>query len=366
MTALKWVTLSTELPNIGRPFGLNVIYVLDERLRPVPLGCVGELFIGGPQVARGYLGAPEQTAKAFVSDPFRPGSIMYASGDLVRMSPVDYSITYLGRRDTQIKIRGLRIEIGEIEAVLKEASTDIANAVVIKVDTGNESLVAFLEYSLHMETDDVSIVHEDQQVVASLKQAARQRLAPYMVPTVYVPLTRFPLASSGKLDRKALTAFFYAHQDEIRDLRLDFEELPSVEAPRDELQATLRTLWASILNIGEELLSIDVDFFAVGGDSISAIRLASAARDAGIHLQTTDIIQNPTIVEMARIARTAVMDYKFDDDETPSVTLDQMNPEDLTLLDIDKTRLDVFQKQLLSKHGLLPTYVYISFHNAVD
>jgi Non-ribosomal peptide synthetase modules and related proteins len=144
--ALTGVTSSTQGSNIGYPFGLNAIYVLDEHLRLTPLGCVGELFIGGPQVARGYLKNPEQTAKVFLDDPFRPGSTMYATGDLVRINPVDGSFTYLGRRDTQIKIRGLRVEIGEVEAVLKASSAVITNAVVIKVDVGRESLVAFLEY----------------------------------------------------------------------------------------------------------------------------------------------------------------------------------------------------------------------------
>lgn len=350
------VTSSTGLSNIGRSFGLNVTYILDERLRPAPLGCIGELFIGGPQVARGYLGAPEQTAKVFVNDPFRAGSIMYASGDLVRMSPVDHTITYLGRRDTQIKMRGLRIEIGEIEAVLKEASTVIANAVVIKVDIGKESLVAFVEVSSHTETDAVVIVHEDHHLdvplIASLRHAARQRLPPYMVPSIYVPLNRFPLSSSGKLDRKALGAFFYAHQEEIRDLPLDSEQLSSLEVPHDELQATLRSLWASTLNLKEDLLGIDDDFFVVGGDSISAIRLASAARDAGLSLPVTDIIRNPTIRKIAQIVRSAVPSDDYDDDETPTITLDRMAPKDLTLLSLNEDELNSLRNDLLPKYGL--------------
>lgn len=357
---MRQVTPSTEVSNIGRPFGLNFIYVLDESLRPVPLGCIGELFIGGPQVARGYLSAPEQTAKVFVNDPFRPGSIMYASGDLVRMSPVDYSITYLGRRDTQIKIRGLRVEIGEIEAVLKASSTDISNAAVIKVDAGSESLVAFLEYSPSPDsTDSVAIVHENEQfigtLVASLRRAAQQRLAPYMVPTVYVPLNRFPLSSSGKLDRKTLTAFFYAHLEEIRDLRLDselFATLSSLEMPQDELQATLRTLWASILNLRENLLSIDDEFFLVGGDSISAIRLAGAARDAGLSLPVTDIIRNPTIRRMAQIVQSVIPNNDYDDDETPTVTLDEMSPQDLTLLNVNQDEFEYLRNDLLARSGI--------------
>lgn len=353
---MKRVTSSTGLSNIGRPFGLNVLYALDERLRPVPLGCIGELFIGGPQVARGYLGAPEQTAKAFISDPFRPGSVMYASGDLVRMSPVDHSITYLGRRDTQVKIRGLRIEIGEIEAVLKDASPDVANAAVIKADTGSESLVAFLEYPSVPGTDDVVIVRDDQQfigtLITSLRRAVLQKLPPYMVPSIYVPLNHFPLSSSGKLDRKALSSFYYTNHEEIRDLQLDSEQLSSLELPHNELQATLRSLWATILNLKESLLGIDDDFFIVGGDSISAIRLASAARDAGLSLPVTDIIRTPTIRKMAEVVQSATSSDDYDDDETPAVTLDKMSPEDLTLLNIDFVALNSLRNDLLPKYNL--------------
>lgn len=362
MTALVGATPSTDVSNIGRPFGRNVIYVLDDRLRHVPLGCIGELFISGPQVAHGYLGDPEQTAKYFVNDPFRAGYTMYASGDLVRMSPIDYSLTYLGRRDTQIKIRGLRVEIGEIETVLKTASLDVINAAVLKVDAGHESLVAFLELSSDTAPKEMAIVQGDANylsaLIATLVKTVSQKLPSYMVPALYVPLNRFPLTSSGKLDRKYLGTFFYSHQQEIRDLRYGSELFPRLvpfEGPQDELQAMLRSIWASTLNLNEDSLSINDNFFAAGGDSISAIRLASLARDAGIYLQPTDIIQHPTIRSMAQIVQSAVPDHDYDDDETPSSTLDRISPEDLTLLDVDQHRLDMLRNELLPAHGLSPT-----------
>ena len=128
--AKKNVTKATEVLNIGHRLRHNVLYVLDERLRPVPMGCVGELFIGGPQLTGGYLNNPEQTAKVFIGDPFRPGYQMYATGDLIRMNPNDESFTFIGRRDTQIKIRGLRVEIGEIEAVINSTSNAIAKRTI--------------------------------------------------------------------------------------------------------------------------------------------------------------------------------------------------------------------------------------------
>jgi non-ribosomal peptide synthetase component F len=140
--ALEHIRTSTQGSNISHVFGLNILYVLDARLRPVPLGCSGELFIGGLQLSRGYLKNPEQT---FVDDPFCPGDTMCATGDLVHMSPTNGSITYLGHRDRQIKIRGFREEIGEIE-VLKAASKLIVNTVILKFNIRHDTLAAFLEY----------------------------------------------------------------------------------------------------------------------------------------------------------------------------------------------------------------------------
>ncbi|KAF8581319.1 acetyl-CoA synthetase-like protein, partial [Ramaria rubella] len=354
--ALRDVSSSTDCSNIGHSFGLNAVYHLDERLRPVPLGCVGELFIGGPQVARGYLQNPEETAKAFVPDPFRPGSTMYATGDLVRMSPVDGSLSFVDRRDTQIKIRGLRVETGEIEAVLKATRTAITNAVVIKVDVGHETLVAFLEYGSDVNTEDVTIVDDEAvgEIVASLRHAIRQKLPSYMAPTMYVALNRFPVASTGKLDRKALKTYFHLHEPTIQ-ASIANAAGGSVDvdaALLTETQLAVRSLWASILRIREAPLRIDDDFYTMGGDSISAIRLASAAREAGLHLPATDIIRNPTIRAMAKIAESAVVDHEFDDDEAPSVTLDEMRPEDLTVLTVDEAHLDFLRVKLLPDHGL--------------
>ncbi|KAF8587754.1 acetyl-CoA synthetase-like protein [Ramaria rubella] len=365
--ALKDVTSSTEGSKIGWGFGLNALYVLDEFLRPVPLGCTGELFISGPQVARGYLNNPAETAKAFVSDPFRPGSIMYATGDLVRMSPDDGSLTFLDRRDTQIKIRGLRVETGEIEAIIKATSKVITNAVVLKVDVGRESLVAFLEYPSDYETEDVTIVRDDglDPLLASLKHAVRAKLPNYMAPTTYVALNRFPRASSGKLDRKALKEYFYLHEAALQESAVNADGSTFVEHDANaplltELQTTIRSLWARILRIAEASLHVDDDFYIVGGDSISAIRLASAAREAGLHLLATDIIRNPTIRAMAQIAESSAVNHDFDDDDTPSVTLDQMSTSDLTLLTLDQAQLDSLRENLLPQHGLSARLVILS------
>ncbi|KAF8584766.1 acetyl-CoA synthetase-like protein [Ramaria rubella] len=359
------ITSSTEGSNIGWCFGVNVAYVLDERLRPVPLGCAGELFLGGPQVARGYLNNPKETSKAFIDDPFRPGSTMYATGDLVRINPVDGSFFYMGRRDMQIKIRGLRMETGEIETVLKAASDLITNAVVLKVNIGNDTLVAFLEYpsDLGHFGAEPTIVRND--IVASmlpvLRDAVRRKLPSYMAPGHYVVLNRFPLSASGKLDRKALGNFFYVHEQEIReqyaDSRTSSDNLQARAPPRNKCEASLRSLWALALNLNEDTLAIDDDFFTVGGDSISAIQFASAAREAGISLQATDVIENRTIRAMAHVAESAVTNHDFDDDDIPPVGLNRMHPNDLTLMHLDQAAFDVLRNDLLPKHGLLPSDV---------
>jgi aryl carrier-like protein len=365
---LTRVTSTTECSNIGHPFGLNTIYILDNRLRLVPLGCVGELYIAGPQVARGYLNDPEQTAKAFVDNPFHHGSIMYATGDLARMSPVDRSITYLGRRDSQIKIRGLRVEAGEIESILKATTEIITNAAVLKVDIGHESLVAFLEYpSDTIESEELTIVLDDGlgPLLVALKNVVRRKLPSYMAPTNYVALNRFPLTSSGKLDRKALEAFFYLHESSIRNLEseetgygIGYQDVsdPS-NVPQTEVEAEIRSLWASVLRLNEGSLNMEDDFYASGGDSVSAIRLARAAREAGLQLPATDIIRNPTIRAMAKIAETTVLNHEFDDDDTPSMSLDLMAPHDLTLLDIDSAGLERLKEELFEKHGLSARFV---------
>ncbi|KAF8572689.1 acetyl-CoA synthetase-like protein [Ramaria rubella] len=357
VTALRGVTSSTECSNIGWGFGLNSVYVLDERLRPVPLGCVGELFIGGPQLARGYLNNPTETTRVFLSNPFLPGAVMYATGDLVRRSPQDDSITFLDRRDTQIKIRGQRVEAGEIEAVLQATSNSITNAAVIKVNAGHDALIAYLECPSDVPGSDIVISQNDSlaSLLPSVKLAVRQKLPVYMAPAMYVVLNRFPLTSSGKLDRKALVEFFEAHMEEIctHDTNTSTGPIESTVLPHTESQALIRSLWASVLHVNERSLSIDANFYVSGGDSILAIRLATLARQAGLSLLPTDIIRNPTIRAMAEIASAPSVFYEFVDD-TPSVTLELMTPTDLTLLNLDSEELDVLRNDLLPKHGLSP------------
>jgi hypothetical protein len=329
---------------------------------------VGELFITGPQVARGYLNDPEQTSKVFVDNVFRPGSLMYATGDLVRASPSNFSINFLGRRDSQIKIHGLRVEVEEIENILKATSESITNAAVLKIDIGHDILVAFLECPPDARAEkEMIIVHDDGvgPLIASLRYAVRRKLPSYMAPAIYATFNRFPITTSGKLDRNSLRTSFYSHEKEIRDIESTTNRLHEIEddvdhrtTPQTELQGTIRSLWASVLRIDECSLGMDDDFYSVGGNSISAIHLARAARVARLHLPVIDIIRNPTIRAMAHIASSSLLDHdNRDDDDTPSNNLAEMAPHDLTLLDTDDAGLNRLKDELLHKHGLSPRSV---------
>ena len=296
---MKRVTPTTEGSNIGHAFGRNFIYILDEQYRLVPTGCVGELFISGPQVARGYLHNEEQTAKVFVNDPFRPGSTMYATGDLVRMNINDRSIIYLGRRDTQIKIRGLRVEVGEIEHVLKAASSTVVNAAVIKVNNGHEELIAFLECAVDDDESYATAIRmmHDETLIASLKTAATRRLPSYMVPSRFVVLNRFPLASSGKLDRKALESFFHAHK-----------QLVSAQHGHDVVankattaaEKKIMKLWQNVLKMKEDI-DVHATFADMGGDSVGMMRLSGLAFKKGIPLTIADQLERTTIHEQSAL-----------------------------------------------------------------
>ncbi|HEX4714677.1 MAG TPA: amino acid adenylation domain-containing protein, partial [Ktedonobacteraceae bacterium] len=278
--ATACITLSEPLweeqtPPLGHPISNTQIYILDRGLRPVAPGIAGELYVAGTGLGRGYLKRPGLTAERFVGNPFgAAGTRMYRTGDLARWRR-DGVLEYLGRTDFQVKIRGFRIELGEIEAALLN-HPEVAQAAVIARD---KRLIAYV-----VPTTDNTIDSTE------LRQQITQKLPDYMVPAAIVVLDRLPLTPSGKLDRNALPDAQFSSRAEGR-------------GPGTEREEILCRLFAEVL--GLERVSVEDNFFQLGGDSILSIQLVSRARRAGLVLTARDIFQHQTIEVLARVASQA-------------------------------------------------------------
>ncbi|CAJ3765793.1 D-alanine--poly(phosphoribitol) ligase, subunit 1 [Burkholderia pseudomallei] len=276
-----WSTVrrvTTPVVDIGGPLANTQVYVLDERLRPAPIGVAGELYIGGAGVARGYLNRPELTRERFVDDPFRRGGRLYRTGDLARRR-ADGNLEYLGRNDFQVKIRGFRIELGEIEAQLAKAHGVQGVALAARdTPTADKRLVAYY-------VGDAS--------AAALREHAAARLPAYMVPAAYVRLAAWPLTPNGKLDRAALPA-----PDDEAYARAEYE------APRGEHECKLAAIWRAVLQV--ERIGRHDDFFELGGHSLLAVRAITAMRDAfGSDTSLRDLFARPVLKDLAEHASTA-------------------------------------------------------------
>ena len=267
---------------IGRPIANTQLYVLDAEMQPVPVGAKGELFIGGDGLARGYLNRPEITARSFVSNPFvaedpNASAKLYRTGDLVRYLP-DGNLEFLGRIDHQVKIRGYRIEPGEVESVLA-SHPEVQGAVVLACDDrfGEKQLAAY-----------VAGPEGCGVAVAALREFLQQRLPDYMIPAVFVRLSKFPLTANGKVDRTALPP-------------PDLEPAPDQGqhvAPGTEIEIKLVGIWQEVLQL--KRVGSGDNFFDIGGHSLLAVRLLSQINHAfGTQLDVLTFYQNPTIRELA-------------------------------------------------------------------
>ncbi|MFG2882787.1 amino acid adenylation domain-containing protein [Streptomyces sp. NPDC048297] len=286
---------------IGAPLDGARAYVLGDGLLPVPPGVPGELYVAGGSVARGYYGRPALTAERFVPDPFGPaGSRMYRTGDLVRWNR-DGQLEYVGRGDGQMKIRGLRIEPGEVEAALT-AHPSVEQAVVMvrtgtgkgkgtgKGNGGGRQLVGYVVPS-RGGADDSARTRDSLDLTAGvqvpeLRKFVAARLPEFMVPSAFVVLDRLPLAPNGKLDRAALPAPAFRSE--------------TYRAPASETEKTLAAVFAEVL--GADRVGVDDDFFVVGGDSIRSIQVVSRARARGVEVTPREIFQYRTVAELARVA----------------------------------------------------------------
>jgi thioesterase domain-containing protein/acyl carrier protein len=267
---------------IGIPIPDLQIYVLDAHQEPVPLGAVGEMYVGGEGLARGYLNRPELTAQRFITDHLsgRPGARLYRTGDLARLLP-GRDIEYLGRIDHQVKIRGFRIELGEIESSLLK-HPDVREAVVIAREDvqGDKFLVAYVVCGIDHPTSE------------GLRNFLKQSLPEYMVPTSIVFMERFPLTENGKLDRRALPE---ATQEEERPNT----ERPFVP-PVSETEKQLAEIWKDILRLPE--IGLDDNFFDIGGTSLHGLRLFTRIRqEFRVALPLGTLFRAPTLQNLAAL-----------------------------------------------------------------
>ncbi|MGH3528502.1 MAG: condensation domain-containing protein, partial [Pseudonocardiaceae bacterium] len=279
-------------PPIGRPIANTQVYVLDARLRPVPAGVPGELYVGGHGLARGYLHQPGATAQRFVANPFsEPGSRMYRTGDLVRWNTRG-ELEYVGSSDHQATVRGLRIQLDEIGGALLRYR-DVADAVVIvrdevlrdedlrdraprDEDLGRPRLVAYVVPAPGVAALDANV----------LRGFLRQTLPDHMVPSAYLTLPALPRHLNGKLDRRALPA-------------PDWRRVPGREyvAPRTDVERVLAAIWADVLGVPR--VGTEDNFFELGGDSILSIQVVSRAQQAGLRVLSKDVFAHQTITSLA-------------------------------------------------------------------
>lgn len=266
-------------PSIGRPVGNTRVYVLDSGLQPTPVGVAGELYIAGAGLARGYLGRAELTAERFVADPYgAPGTRMYRSGDVVRWTR-DGEMEFVGRADDQVKLRGFRIELAEVEAALVRDEAVAHASVVVREDRpGIRRLVGYVVPADGSEDLDP---HRLREHVAT-------RLPDYMVPAALVVMEALPLGATGKLDRSALPV-------------PEITGSGAGRVPRTSREKALAEVFAEVLGVSE--VGADDSFFDLGGDSIVSIQLVARARKAGLAITPRDVFTHKTVAALAAVVR---------------------------------------------------------------
>lgn len=274
-----------EMPSLGRAISNVCLHILDNQLQPVPKGEVGELFIGGASVARGYINQPALTAEKFLPDPFHPGSRMYRSGDLVRQLP-DGQFAFIGRADTQIKIRGYRIEPDEIAFALNSHPCVKASAVSAVLENGEKQLVAYIVPN-----------GEPGLTRTALQEHARRRVPDYMVPSSFVLIDSLPQTSNGKIDRNLLPRPTQAN------LLGDQEN----EDPRNVIEERVAAQVKALL--GLQTVGRDDNFFMLGGHSLLGTQLIARLRQAfGIDVPLRTLFAKPTVAELSEELESIILE----------------------------------------------------------
>ena len=324
-TYSTWISMAREegfLDSIGKPIANTQVYILDTDWRPVPLGVVGEIYVGGTGVARGYLKRPELTAERFIADPFGTDPLrrMYKTGDLGRWRP-DGVLEYLGCNDHQVKIRGFRIELGEIESRLARHQKIKEAAVIARENpAGDRRLIAYVVYRNADEGKTVSDI-------GSLRSHLSAVLPDYMVPSTFVTLEQLPMTPNGKLNRQALpppdsTAF----------------SLRSYEPPQGEIEGILSGIWKDLL--GTERVGRDDNFFELGGNSLLIVQMLERLRRVGLLTEVRLVFEAPRLAELAnKISRRSSDQFEAPPNLIPP-NCDRVTPEMLSLASLDDLQIE--------------------------
>lgn len=353
---------------LGRPLANTQIFILDEHLQAVPIGVVGELYIGGANLARGYFNRPDLTKQKFIPNPFtegrrqeednssiqgclsskvQRGDRLYQTGDLARYLS-DGNIEFLGRIDHQVKIRGFRIELGEIEIALRQHPA-VRETVAIALDDerGEKRLVAYV------------VPYPEQALTINELRSFLQKLLPeYMLPSAFVRLDALPLMLNGKLNRHALPAPNWTHS----------ELEASFIAPRTPEEQLLADIWAEVL--GVERVGVQDNFFELGGDSILSIQIATRAKEAGLSLAPRQIFKHPTIAQLSAVI-TKLSELKT---EQGLVTRHRLSarggytPADFPLAKLNQEQLDRLSTKFAIEdiYCLSPLQQGLLFHSLYD
>jgi amino acid adenylation domain-containing protein/non-ribosomal peptide synthase protein (TIGR01720 family) len=317
--------VNLEPSNIGRAVGGRA-WIIDPRNyhNLMPVGSIGELAVEGRIVARGYLNNDKKTLESFIADPpwlkdVSPRERIYRTGDLVRYNP-DGTLSFFSRKDTQIKLNGQRIELGEIEHHVKNLLPEDSQSAVELVAPMSRIATKALAVFFYCPSHEESGVHQDERisvvddillkmtpslttVAKDLDTALAAVLPNYMIPSFYVPVSKMPWMSSGKMDRAKLKNIVQNMPREITGpYRLANIESNTLSSPRTPMEKQLQALWAVVLNVGSSsAVGIEDNFFRLGGDSITAMKLVEAARAEGIAIAVIDIFRNPRLCDMATI-----------------------------------------------------------------
>lgn len=288
--------IKTSVP-IGKPIHHTTVHVLNDQLRPVAIGQKGELFTGGDGLAIGYWERDELTRERFIDDPFRPGRKLYRTGDLVRWLP-DGTIEFIGRTDDQVKVRGFRVELGEIEKAIDGHPLVKDRVVMVRGDAPGEKIIAC--YVVPHTTQGSIDPDAQEALITAVRDHLRMQLPEHMVPTAYVVLPKFPLNPNGKVDKKALPAPQYKAQT-MRAQHV---------APRDHLERVLGSIWSHVL--GVERIGVHDNFFDLGGHSLLGLRiLALVEQQLGKSFQLQAFFQAPTIAQFADLLKEGGTEVKW-------------------------------------------------------